>query len=117
MNSIHLIKPYWHDGTWVFDDDRFGLSREPFVAGADTIISKAVEHIPNARDGFKLIFADFKMPGTQLTLTRTSEGDGSSGTYYHCEELGMDGWLCPALLHYYPSPPEKIYARAEIMRA
>ena len=57
MNSIQLIKPFWHDGTRVFDDDRFGLSREPFVAGADEIITKLVADIPKARKGFKLFFS------------------------------------------------------------
>jgi hypothetical protein len=113
MNSIHVIQPYWHHGTWVFDDDRHGLSREPFVAGADTIISKLAESLPNARNGFKLIFAEFKFPGAQLEVTRTSEGDGKSGTYYRAEQYKMDGWLCPALLHYFPNPPEKIFAKAE----
>ncbi len=113
MNSIQLLKPYWHSGTWVFDDDRFGLSREPFVAGADEIITKLVADIPNARAGFKLLFSEVRFPGARITLTRTSEGDGKEGTYYRCEELAMDGWLCPALLHYYPSPPAKIHAKAE----
>lgn len=113
MNSLHVIQPYWHNGTWVFDDDRHGLSREPFVAGADTIISRMVEQLPNARRGFKLIFAPFPFPGAQLEVTRTGSGDGQNGTTYHCAEYGMDGWLCPALLHYFPKPPEKIFAKAE----
>ena len=32
-NSILIIRPYWSDGTWVFDDPATGLVREPFVAG------------------------------------------------------------------------------------
>jgi hypothetical protein len=116
MNSIHVIQPYWHHGTWVFDDDRHGLSREPFVAGADTIISKMVEAVPNARTGFKLIFAEFAFPGAQLGVTRTSDGDGTSGTYYRAEKLDLDGWLCPALLHYFPKPPAKIFVKAEPLK-
>ena len=113
MNAIHIIQPYWHGGTWVFDDDRFGLSREPFVAGADTIISKMVESIPHARSGFKLTFSAIEFPGAELEVTRKGDGDGTAGTYYRAEKLEMDGWLCPALLHYFPTPPEKIYAKAE----
>ena len=37
-NSIFVIKPYKWEGLWVFDDDRVGLVREPFVAGADRMI-------------------------------------------------------------------------------
>ena len=33
MNSIFTIAPYRFEGTWVFDDERVGLVREPFVAG------------------------------------------------------------------------------------
>lgn len=113
MNALHIIQPYWHSGTWVFDDDRFGLSREPFVAGADTVISRMVEHIPNARAGFRLTFSANPFPGAQLEVTRTSAGDGQSGTYYRAEQFKMDAWLCPALLHYFPQPPPKIFAKAE----
>lgn len=116
MNSIHVIQPYWHHGTWVFDDDRHGLSREPFVAGADTVISKMVEELPNARAGFKMTVAAFEFPGAQLEVVRTSEGDGTAGTYYRAEKYGMDCWLCPALLHYFPKPPAKIFVKAEALK-
>ena len=33
-NSIFVIKPYKWNGMWVFDDERVGLDKEPFVAGA-----------------------------------------------------------------------------------
>jgi len=117
VNAINIIQPYWHHGTWVFDDDRHGLSREPFVAGADIIISKMAEHIPNARAGFKLTFSATRFPGAELEVTRTSEGDGTAGAYYRSEQFGLDGWLCPALLHYFPTPPEKIFAKAEPLPA
>jgi hypothetical protein len=35
MNSILVIHPYKHQGVWVLDDERVGLVREPFVAGAE----------------------------------------------------------------------------------
>ena len=38
MNSLNLIIPYRYEGMWVFDDPRVGLDKEPFVAGADTMI-------------------------------------------------------------------------------
>src|SRR5215204_582980 len=33
-NAIMMIQPFWSGGTWVFDDERVGLVREPFVSGA-----------------------------------------------------------------------------------
>jgi hypothetical protein len=34
MNALTLITPYRHNGMWVFDDDRVGLVREPFVSAS-----------------------------------------------------------------------------------
>ena len=34
-NSLMVISPYYDNGTWVFDDPRVGLVREPFVAGSE----------------------------------------------------------------------------------
>jgi hypothetical protein len=48
MNTLNIISPYRHNGTWVFDDARHGLVREPFISGADTLIDRAVVDIPNA---------------------------------------------------------------------
>jgi hypothetical protein len=63
MNAINIISPYRHNGTWVFDDARHGLVREPFVAGVDTLIDRAVADIPNAAEGFNLIFSSRAFPG------------------------------------------------------
>ena len=41
-NSIMVIMPYWHAGTWVFDDEQAGLLKEPFVAGADEMLTCCV---------------------------------------------------------------------------
>ena len=58
-NAIFVIKPYKWNGMWVFDDERVGLVKEPFVAGADTMIDTAVElkGISDADDGFLMIFS------------------------------------------------------------
>src|SRR5690606_39927586 len=47
MNAIMAIHPYRHHGLWVFDDPAVGLLQEPFVAGADAIIDRAVAQIPD----------------------------------------------------------------------
>ncbi len=46
MNSICAIHPYKYEGLWVFDDPHVGLVKEPFVAGADTIIDLMVAIYP-----------------------------------------------------------------------
>jgi len=75
MNAINVISPYRHLGMWVFDDPRVGLTQEPFVAGADTMIDRAVAGIQNAEKGFTLIFAASPFPGHQFRLEwRRSDG-------------------------------------------
>ena len=41
-NQIQVISPYWHAGTWVFDDPATGLVQEPFVAGVPDMINDLV---------------------------------------------------------------------------
>ena len=113
-NCIMVLNPYWYNGTWVFDDKNHNLTKEAFVAGADKIISKMVESlkIDNAKNGFKLIFSKIPFPDYSVKLTRISHGDGRLGTSYQSQN-GDIGWLCPALLHYFPEPPSEIFIGAE----
>ncbi|PYI43113.1 MAG: hypothetical protein DMC57_04935, partial [Verrucomicrobia bacterium] len=53
MNSLMVIVPYKYEGLWVFDDAAVGLSKEPFIAGIDTLIDKATASIPDAQHGFR----------------------------------------------------------------
>jgi hypothetical protein len=109
MNSIIAIHPYRSGGLWVFDDPEVGLIREPFVSGADTIIDRAVTDIPNAEAGFTLLFSAAPFPGYQIEFEwRRAE---MSGNWYYSNALGMEGWLCPALLKYFDAPPQKIYTQ------
>ncbi len=108
MNVLHVIHPYKHGGTWVFDDERVGLVQEPFVLGADTVIEHMVASIPGAEDGFTLIFSDKPFPQFQLELEWRREE--LEGNWYYSEGLDMEGWLCPALFRYFEAAPNRIYA-------
>jgi hypothetical protein len=66
MNTINVTSPYKHLGQWVFDDPRVGLLHEPFVAGADTWIDRVVAGIPDAEQGFTLIFSSMPFPGASI---------------------------------------------------
>jgi len=110
-NSIMVINPYWHSGTWVFDDPATGLVREPFVSGVPEMIDAVVKDIPDARKGFRLLFSAAPFPGYQKAFTRVCEEFG--GNWYACEDPKMEGWLCPALFKYFDNAPETLYARAE----
>jgi hypothetical protein len=78
MNEIIVISPYKHHGMWVLDDPRVGLVQEPFVSGADTWIDHVVADIPNAENGFTLIFPSAPFPGHQYRLDwRQAESGGN----------------------------------------
>ena len=111
MNAINIIAPYKHLGLWVFDDEKVGLIEEPFVGGADTIIDTLVAGIPNAEAGFRAIFSADAFPGYNVRLEWVRAE--TNGNVYRCTEVGMEGWLCPALLKYFEAPPHEIYVKVE----
>ena len=86
MNAITAIHPFKDEGLWVFDDANVGLVREPFVSGADEIIERMVQDIPDAGTGFTLLFSAGPFPGHQATLERRQEHLG--GNWYHSRGLG-----------------------------
>jgi hypothetical protein len=111
MNALLVIAPYKYQGVWVFDDEAVGLLREPFIAGIDTMIDKAVANIPNAEQGFRAIFSATPFPGANLKLEwRRAE---SGGNWYYSDRFKMEGWLCLALLNYFPAAPREIYIKVE----
>ena len=112
-NSLLVIEPYRPASTWVFDDRRAGLQHEPFVRGVpewiDTLVKKA--DIPDADKGFRLIFSAQPFPGYQAKVVWRRREMG--GNWYYSEELGGEGWLCPALFKYFKRAPKAIYVSAE----
>jgi hypothetical protein len=108
-NALFVIHPYLSNGTWVFDDPGVGLVREPFVSGIPEMIERAVQDIPDAASGFTLIFSENPFPGATIELEWVREEVG--GHWYRWQE--QEGWLCPALFHYFPAAPRKIYAQAK----
>jgi hypothetical protein len=111
MNALFVIAPYKYEGMWAFDDPAVGLSREPFIAGIDTMIDRAVATIPRAEAGFRAIFSAGPFPGWQFKLEWRREESG--GNWYYSKEFKTEGWLCPALLRYFPDAPPEIYVKVE----
>ena len=111
MNSINIIAPYKYQGMWVFDDARVGLDHEPFVGGADTILDVMTADILDADKGFRIVFSADAFPGFQHRLEWVRAE--LSGNVYRSAKLGMEGWLCPALLKYFPEAPAEIYLKVE----
>ncbi len=111
MNAIGVIAPYKYEGMWVFDDPAVGLTREPFVSGIDKMIDRLVAQIPDAENGFRLLFSATPFPGYTIKLIWRREEYG--GNWYYSPNLDMEGWLCPALLRYFDKAPPELYGRAE----
>ena len=110
-NTILVIYPYRYHGTWVFDDPRVGLVREPFVAGIPEMIDKLVKDIPDTEKGFRLLFSPTPFPGyTMKIVWRRAE---AGGNWYYSKEYDSEGWLCPALFKYFKKAPKEIYVKAE----
>ena len=110
-NALMVLVPYRHAGTWVFDDPRAGLVREPFVAGVPEMIDELVAGIPGATNGFRLLFSAQPFPGYQKKLTWL-RGD-MGGNYYKIYNPPMEGWLCPAMFRYYQNAPKELYVKAD----
>jgi hypothetical protein len=111
MNAILAIHPYRHHGLWVFDDPAVGLVQEPFVAGADVLIDRMVEGIPNAAAGVTILFSAQRFPGSQYEFEWRREDQG--GNWYFSPQFGLEGWLCPALFKYFEKAPERIFAQVK----
>lgn len=113
QNAIMVIAPYKHQGTWVFDDSSAGLVQEPFVAGVPEMIDVIVKDIPDADQGFRLIFSSNPFPDYQKKLVWLRGDRG--GNYYRFADSDMEGWICPAMFQYYEKAPPELYVKAEPM--
>lgn len=111
MNSLMVISPYKWNGMWVFDDPAVGLTKEPFIAGIDTLIDKATANVPDAPHGFRAIFSASAFPGADFKLEWRREQSG--GNWYYSPQFQQEGWLCPALFKYFASAPREIYVKVE----
>lgn len=111
MNSIMVIHPYNRNGIWAFDDPAVGLVQEPFVSGTDQVIGRMVESLPDAENGFTLLFSGAPFPGFQSAFEWRREDMG--GNWYYSPDHEMEGWLCPALFKYFDRAPERLYVQVK----
>lgn len=110
MNAIMQITPYRQNGMWVFDDTNAGLIKEPFVSGIDKMIDHLVTAMPDANNGFNMLFSANPFPGYDVFIDW--RGAEYGGNWYWCDKYKILGWLCPALFCYFDKAPEKIYVKA-----
>ncbi|MFN9850585.1 MAG: DUF6717 family protein [Planctomycetota bacterium] len=116
---IQTIHPYKHsDLGWVFDDPAKGLDKEGLVLGIDTLLDQICERFQlNPVAGFDVEFSDEPIDNPAVVLQKLEEIEGQPevhGTNYLDEASRTQGWLCPNLLKYFESPPNRIYCRIRI---
>ena len=111
MNAINIITPYKYEGMWVFDDARAGLSKEPFVSGADTMIDRVVADIPDADQGFVMLFSQTRSGCNGAGLIAAVTGTiarsliWKAGCARHCFAI-LNRPLKIFLCRLKPKPPE-----------
>ena len=110
-NAMMVIHPYRAHDMWVFDDPAVGLVQEPFVFGVPEMIDEATASIPDAENGFRLLFSAKPFPGFQHELVWVREE--YEGNWYRWASTGAEGWLCPALFKYFETAPQAIYCLME----
>lgn len=104
-NSIYTIFPYKEKGVWMFDDEWKGINREPFVAGADTLL----DEVCDGKEDIVAIFSQTPFKDFDFYINKVKEDE--YGTTYFCEKFDHELWLCPALWVYLIPSPEKIYIK------
>jgi len=105
-HPTHTIKPYWHDGAWVFDDPARGWWAKPFVTPFGMVDQMLRQAGLQARQPFVVIVGDRDDlgPGYRLVLERIRED--REGHWYVWDATEV---LCPALIRYFDAPPARIY--------
>jgi len=114
-NAIMLIRPYKLGGTWVFDEPRVDVQREPFVGATNKLIDAVIdpEKLADAeKNGFNLIFSAQPFPEYRIKADFVREE--FQGSWFRWEEGNLDCWLCAAMYYYFAESPKSIYFKAEV---
>jgi len=117
--QITSLAPYYSHGQWVFDSENFGLVEEAFVCGMSEIIDYVLEASgiePKSVDGgFRLTFSGDPFPDASHSLSWRRKDSG--GNTYTLDGTEMEGWLCPALLHFFEKAPKKIHVQVALLKS
>ena len=109
---MHTLVLRWEHDTWVYDDPEVGVSGEPFVLGADTMLTTLRElQVGPGREPFRVVFSAQPFPGA---LEARSFDEDAGGVWYRADIDGvtLEGWLCAHLFDYFAQAPPSIFVRA-----
>jgi hypothetical protein len=59
----------------------------------------------------RVTFSDRAFPGATITARRLRWDSG--GAWYRIDPIGIDGWLCPATLKFFPVHPPVIHLQVQ----
>ena len=104
-NAMQHLLVYRYQGAWVFDFPAKGLDKEPFVLGID----KMLDLLAEGRTQLLVTLSHRPFPGS-LTL-KWVRADMGGGWYRTDKPVRMVGWLCPALLKFFPVAPSRLYVK------
>ena len=110
---MHTLVLRWEQGTWVYDDAAVGVYAEPFVLGADVMLSHLrAAHVGPGRGAFRITFSASPFPGA-IEARLAGEEDG--GVWYEASFGGHDlrGWLCAHFFDYFEAAPPAVYVRGD----
>ena len=106
----------WNGHTWIYDDPAHGVYAEPFVSGADKIISVLLRESKIYRPtlmGARLLFSASPFGGSTLTLEHVGSSGGGESYWWH--EQKLRGWFCSHFHDYFKGAPKFLYAAAQKM--
>jgi hypothetical protein len=112
---MHTLRLRWEPDleTWAYDDAEVGVFGEPFVLGADKMLTKLrAWQVSPSLDPFRIVFSAAPFPGA-LSARRLEEED--DGVWYEADLGGkvLRGWLCGHFFDYFATAPEIVYVKAE----
>ena len=113
-NVWNTIKPYWHDGAWLFDDPQRRLQKKPVVARNPEIIDHVLRQAGvRPRQPFKMTFGDHDVSGPGYRFVLEWVRDSREGHWYR---WGATEVLCSALVRYFDSAPKQIFCQVTARR-
>jgi hypothetical protein len=109
-NQTQVIAPNWSAGTWVLDDFRRGLVREPFEMGMPTMIDDLVQDITDARRRFRVLFSAPPFRAFKDESSGFAKYWTATGTVRRATDGGL---AVPGLFHYFEDAPRELFVKAE----
>ena len=100
---------YKNINTWLFDDIKKDIREEAFVEGSSELITEIQSRAALSENTLTITFSDKPFLESHHMLLWKSSRDEGTWNQYYSKDLNMENWLCPVLLKYFDTAPEKLY--------